>query len=371
MTWLGKGTGMVNYRATIMVVDDTPSNLKILDQLLTPLGHRVLLFHRAEAFLKAAAADPPDLVLMDVNMPHMDGIEACMAMRDVPGLTDIPVVFISAVNTEEEKVRAFQAGAVDYITKPFSVKELSVRLNTHLSIWKLRRELEDHNRELEVRIRWEVKRSEGAQLALIRSLAKLAEKRDDDTGMHLERVRALCGILVSVAREEEAFRDRVDRDFVEYFPEASVLHDIGKVGLPDRVLLKPGPLTEEEFQVIKTHVSIGAGTLEEVDRIFPGSPFVRMGIQITRYHHERWDGSGYLEGLKGEEIPLSARLMALVDVYDALRSRRCYKEPRPHQEAVRIITQEAGSHFDPRVVALFKRVEARFAVTYERLSSPQ
>ncbi|MCX7828941.1 MAG: response regulator [Thermanaerothrix sp.] len=355
-----------DQRATIMVVDDTPSNLKVMDQILSPLGHRVFLFPRGDLFLDAAKKTPPDLVLMDINMPGMDGIETCRALRELPGLEDVPVMFVSAVNTDEEKVNAFHAGGVDYITKPFSVKELTVRVNTHLSILRLRRELEDHNRRLEERIRQEVRRSEDAQLAMIRALAKLAEVRDDHTGMHLERVRELCRVLLQEVLNAGAFDGMLDEQFVRYFPEASVLHDIGKVGLPDSVLLKPGRLTPEEFDQVKRHVEIGAVTLEEVARSFPDNPFVEMGILITRYHHERWDGNGYLKGLKGEEIPLPGRLMAVVDVYDALRSQRPYKPPLSHHEAVRIMAEESEGQFDPKVLSCFLRGASKFDQIYQR-----
>lgn len=356
-----------NYRATIMVVDDTPSNLKVVDQLLSPLGHRVFLFPRADLFLEAAAKSPPDLVLMDINMPGMDGIEACYAMRDTPGLTDVPVIFVSAVNAEEEKVRAFRAGGVDYITKPFGAKELCMRVSTHLSLRKLQQELEEYNRQLEERVRMEVDRAEKAQMATIRALAKLAELRDDSTGTHLERVRGLARLLVSQASRSEPFADQIDRDFIRYFPEASVLHDIGKVGLPDHLLLKPGKLTPEEFEEVKQHVDIGARTLEEVARNFPGNPLVEMGILITRYHHERWDGQGYLMGLQGDLIPLPGRLMALVDVYDALRSRRCYKPPLSHREAVRVMAEESEGQFDPATIRVFLQIEDKFEAAYRNL----
>ncbi|WP_245522664.1 HD-GYP domain-containing protein [Thermanaerovibrio velox] len=257
---------------------------------------------------------------------------------------------------------------MDYITKPFSVKELLVRVDTHLSILRLRRELEEHNRKLEERVRREVRRSEEAQLAMIRALAKLAELRDDETGMHLERVRGLCRVLVSKMAKEEPFRGMLDEQFVRYFPEASVLHDVGKVGLPDRVLLKPGRLSPDEFEMIKQHVEIGSATLEDVARSFPGNPFLELGIQITRYHHERWDGRGYLKGLKGEEIPLPGRLMAVVDVYDALRSKRPYKPPLSHRDSMRIMTEESGGHFDPQILGAFARISAEIDQVYQKFS---
>jgi putative two-component system response regulator len=206
-----------------------------------------------------------------------------------------------------------------------------------------------------------------SQLAMIFALAKLSHTRDDDTGLHLERVQHLCRMLAGALVETPAFAYAITPDFITTIFHASPLHDLGKVGISDAVLLKPGRLTDAEFEIMKTHTTLGAATLESVHREYPNNDFVTMGIEIAKHHHEKWDGSGYPAGLSGEAIPLSARIMALVDVYDALRSRRPYKKPFSHEKSTAIIVELDGSHFDPRVVEMFVRIEDQFAVTHAAL----
>jgi putative two-component system response regulator len=254
---------------------------------------------------------------------------------------------------------------VDYVTKPFHLAELRARLETHLRIRKLRRRLEQAKEELEERVRTQVREISEAQLATILALAKLAEYRDDETGRHLDRVGPLCRVLAEQIAREPDFPGFDVPDFVENLVRICPLHDIGKVGIEDRVLRKPGPLTPEEFEVMKRHVLIGAETLRSVLDRYPGNRLQEMGIRVARYHHERWDGEGYPEGLAGEAIPLSARIMAVVDVYDALRSVRCYKPPLSHEAARTILLEGEGTRFDPRVVRAFRAVEEEFRRIYD------
>ncbi|MEG6615449.1 HD domain-containing phosphohydrolase [Peptococcaceae bacterium 1198_IL3148] len=206
------------------------------------------------------------------------------------------------------------------------------------------------------------------QLATIYSLVKLSESRDDETGAHIERVALFCKLLASELRNLPQYQDYINDDYVDNIFKASPLHDIGKVGIPDSILLKPGKLSTEEFEIMKTHTVIGANTLLEVKKKYPDNKFLELGISITRFHHERWDGSGYPDGLSGQDIPLSARIMAIVDVYDALRSKRVYKEAHSHEESMKIIKQGEGSHFDPEILQVFVQNEARFNAIYEQLN---
>lgn len=356
---------MVVEAPRIMIVDDTPANLKLLGDMLSAGGYGVFAFSRGDVFLRAAALRPPDLVLLDIMMPGMDGYEVCRHMQEEEALRGVPVLFLSALGDPVDKIRAFSAGGVDYVTKPFSVEEVQARVATHLRLRFLQRELEAVNHSLEIRVQEQVSEISDAQMATIQALAKLAESRDDDTGWHLERVGFFCRTLAEEAQGDGPFCQAVSGDFVKTLASACALHDIGKVGIEDRILRKPGRLTPEEFEVMKGHALLGAQTLESVERRYPRNPMVAMGIQIARWHHERWNGAGYPDGLSGENIPLAARIMALADVYDALRSERCYKPAMPHDVATELMVRERGKHFDPRLLDLFLCCASRFAEVFD------
>jgi putative two-component system response regulator len=293
-------------------------------------------------------------------MPEMNGFEVCQNLKADDKLKDIPVIFISALNEVLDKVKAFSMGGVDYITKPFQFDEVQARVDTHLKIRRLQEELEQHNRQLGKLVQAQVKKISDTQMAMIFALAKLAESRDDDSGMHLERVQAFCKKLAEGLAQRSRLGRQVDAKFVENIFYASPLHDIGKVGVPDRIVLKPGKLTPEEFDVMKTHAVQGAEKLEAVQRQFPGNALLDMGIAIAKYHHEKWNGQGYPKGLAGEAIPLPARIMAVVDVYEALRAKRPYKEALSHEESVDIIVTSGGTHFDPEIVKVFIELKEDF-----------
>jgi len=351
---------MTSDRETILAVDDMSMNLDILVGLLKD-QYRVKVARSGERALHMARErEPPDLILLDIMMPGMDGFEVCRRLKADAALTDVPVIFVSALTETMDKVKAFGVGAVDYLTKPFHGEEVLARVSTHLELHRLRRELAEHNRELESRVKQQVEEIAAGQFATIFALSKLAESRDDDTGQHLERVRTFCRLLATRLREHRARGGCIDDAFIENISRASPLHDIGKVAIPDSILLKPGRLTADEFEFMKTHTLHGARTLEAVHAQYPGNTFVQMGIEIARSHHEKWNGKGYPDGLQGEQIPVSARIMALADVYDALRSERCYKSAFPHRESCAIIVDDSGEHFDPELVAAFQALESEF-----------
>lgn len=357
-----------DFSASIMIVDDTPANLKLLDDLLRSCGYQVSAFPRGKMAYKAALKTPPDLFLLDINMPEISGFELCQSIKNNPDLVDIPVIFLSALNEPLDKVHAFGMGAVDYINKPFQFEEVLARVKTHLKIRHLQVELEKHNHQLEDMVREQVKEIEASQMATIVALAKLAESRDDETGQHLERVQLLSRCLTDRLRQIDGFKNKINDAYSSDIFNACSLHDIGKVGIPDHILLKPGRLSSEEFEIMKTHTLIGATNLESVYEKYPNNKLIGMGIAIARSHHERWDGSGYPDGLVGEAIPLEARIMAVVDVYDALRSERCYKKAIPHKETLEIITNSAGTQFDPNIIEVFATIEAEFEHIFNALS---
>lgn len=351
----------------IMIVDDTPQNLRLLCDMLKSRGYSVRPAPSGKIALHAAAEDPPDLILLDINMPDMDGYEVCRRLKEDERLREIPVLFISALYEIEDKVRAFNAGGLDYVAKPFQFEEVDARVKTHLELRRLQVELKKHNLHLKALVTEQVKEISDSQMATIYALAKLAEKRDDDTGKHIDRVRAVSEALAIELRGNNEHPGVIDEKYIENLYRASPLHDVGKVGVPDAILLKPGKLTPDEFEIIKTHTVIGAETLEAVKKQYANNGFINTGIEIARSHHERWDGAGYPDGLAGEAIPLSARLVTVADVYEALRSVRCYKPAFSHEKSRDIILEGSGSQFAPSVVRAFQNAEDHLVELYESL----
>jgi len=357
-----------NAQRDIMVVDDQPFNLQLMEEVLSSQGYGVRSFPLGRLALAAAAQKPPDLILLDVSMPEMDGYEVCRRLRSDAALSNIPVIFLSALGATEDKVAAFKSGGFDYVTKPFEAAEVRARIETQFKIRDLQAAVERHNEELEQVVKQQVLEIAAAQMATILALAKLAESRDEATGKHLDRVQVLCKLLAVEVKKCPKYSSRITDDYVKDIFHASPLHDVGKVAIPDAILLKPGPLTAEEFAVMKTHTTVGAETLEFVLEKHPANEFVRMGIEIARSHHERWNGTGYPDRLAGDEIPFSARIMAVADVYDALRSQRCYKEAKSHEESRDIVVQGSGVYFDPDVVSAFCNIQDSFHQVSEALN---
>ncbi len=344
----------------ILIVDDTAPNLQVLSSMLRSQGYRVRSALSGALALRAARTKPPDLVLLDVMMPEMDGYEVCRQLKADPALQAVPVIFLSALNDTDDKVRGFHEGAADFITKPFHVDEVIARVRTHLRLHGLQQAVEATNRNLEQLVGQQVAEIAASQMATIFALAKLAESRDDVTGRHLEHVQQLTRLLVERLMEDGTLGDRGRGTEITDIVHASALHDVGKVAIPDRILLKPGRLTSGELETMSTHTTLGARTLATVRAQYPNHPFLEMAVHVARSHHERWDGSGYPDGLQGEDIPLCARVVAVADVYDATRSVRPYKSPKSHAEARRLIEGGAGSDFDPRVVAAFSELHHEF-----------
>lgn len=339
--------------SNILVVDDTPANLTLLANMLKDKGCKVRPVPSGKLALKMVEKDPPDLILLDINMPEMNGYEVCQRLKADQRYSDIPVIFISALSEILDKVEAFSSGGVDYITKPFQFEEVLARVETHI---KLRR----YQIFLEELVREKVKEVADSQMATIFALSKLAESRDADTGNHLERIRIYCRILAEKLSLQSPYKIFIDAEFIRNISNASPLHDIGKIAILDKILLKPGKLTAKEFETMKTHTIIGAKTLDDIKNLYPGNSFVNMGISIARNHHERWDGAGYPDRLAGNDIPLAARILAVIDVYDALRSKRCYKESISHSQCFEFILKGRGSQFDPELVDAFGAVEEDF-----------
>ena len=344
----------------ILVVDDVPENLQLLGGVLLGKGYGVRPVTGGRMALEIARRDPPDLVLLDITMPEMSGYEVCEELKADPVLTEIPVIFISALSEMDDKVRAFGAGGVDFITKPFKAAEVQARVDIHLRLVSLQKELRQRNTHLDTLVREQVQEISESQHATIVALAKLAESRDDETGRHLERVQRYCVLLAQWLKDHSVYGEVITPEFVRDMLYACPLHDIGKVGIPDTILLKPGKLTAEEFETVKRHSAIGAETLKAVQKLYPKNSFINMGVEIARAHHEKWDGTGYPDGLSGAKISLAARIMAVADVYDALRSKRVYKPALSHRQTCGILAEGSGSHFDPVVIGAFLQLQEQF-----------
>lgn len=346
-------------RGDVLIVDDDPENLRLLTVVLKRGGLAPRPVPSGKLAIEAAVADPPDLILLDMRMPDMSGVEVCRWFKQSEDLRSIPIIFISGLLGTEEKVEAFRVGAVDYISKPFQEHEVLARVKTHLQLRKLQMDLISDNLQLERRIALQVKAATESQLATIFALAKLTETRDDDTGKHIERVQTLTQDLAKEMQKQKSQAPHLTSVFIDDLYQTAALHDIGKVGIPDSVLMKPGRLTTEEFSEMKKHCEIGANTLAMVLKRFPDNHFLAMGVDVARSHHEKWDGSGYPEGLRGAAIPLSARIVALADFYDALTSKRCYRPAFSHEDSCQMIREGKGIHFDPDVVTAFDALDDR------------
>jgi putative two-component system response regulator len=358
----------MNPSPSILIVDDLEVNRSLLERRLKNNGFRLSFAEDGHEALEKIRSDSFDLVLLDIMMPRLDGFQVLSTLKTDEKLRHIPIIMISALNEMDSVVRCIEMGAEDYLPKPFNPTLLQARINASLEKKRIhdlnedyRRRIEGYNSELEKRVREQVREIASTQLATIFAMSKLAESRDPETGEHLERVREYCAILALKLNQEKHFN--IDSSFIENIFAASPLHDIGKVGVPDHVLLKPGSLTEEERKAMETHSLIGAETLRAVNTQHPGNAFIHMGIEIAESHHEKWDGSGYPHRLKEDAIPLSARIAALADVYDALTSKRCYKEAFSHEKAKEILQAESGRHFDPRMVEVFCQIEQEFRAT--------
>ena len=374
-------------RPTVLVVDDTPDNLALM-QLLLRDTYKVKAANNGERALKIAASEqPPDLILLDIMMPGIDGYEVCRRLKAEPATRNIPVIFLTAKSEVADEQLGFELGAVDYITKPISPPIVLARVKTHLAQKATAEFLRDKNAFLEQEVERRSREVMAIQDVTILAMASLAETRDNETGNHIRRTQHYVQALARRLSNHPRFASYLTVPTIKLLFKSAPLHDIGKVGIPDRILLKPGKLTPEEFEIMKTHTTLGRDAIAHAEQqLGVDVGFLTIAKEIAYSHQEKWDGSGYPEGLQGEQIPISARLMAVADVYDALISRRVYKEPMPHEQAADIIRQTAGRHFDPDVVEAFLDIQETFRaiaaayadsdddlqqkVEYQRLAAP-
>ncbi len=356
---------MSNERSTLLVVDDTHENIDVLCGILGA-DYTIKIANNGALALKIAAAQPPDLILLDVMMPGMDGYEVCRQLKGNEATRHIPVIFITARGEVTDETLGFELGAADYITKPVSPPIVHARVRSHLALSDQRRyleqlvaertgELEHSNRQLDSTVR----QLEQTHLVMLQQLGRAADYRDNETGKHVIRVGSFSKLLGLASGFAESR--------AELLMYASMMHDIGKIGIPDHILLKPGKLTEEEYGVMKRHPEIGAGIIGDHD-----AEVMKMAKQIALAHHEKWNGQGYPHGLSGENIPIVGRIVAIADVFDALTCVRPYKRAWSVEDALELISKEAGQHFDPKLAGLFLGLEAevrRIATEYRDTDS--
>jgi putative two-component system response regulator len=354
-------------KPTVLVVDDTPDNLSLMSGLLKDL-YKVKVANSGEKAIKIVHSDsPPDLILLDIMMPGLSGYDVCKILKDDYKTRDIPIIFLTAMTATEDEKKGLELGAVDFITKPVNPPIVMARVATQLQVKAAADFLKDQNAYLETEVAKRTKELAAIQDVTILAMASLAETRDNDTGNHIRRTQYYMELLANYLKNHDRFRGFLSDHTITMLFKSAPLHDIGKVGIPDRILLKPGRFEPHEFEIMKTHCKLGRDAIQHAeDQLGLEVEFLKYAKEIAYSHQEKWDGTGYPEALAGDFIPISARLMAVADVYDALISRRVYKSGMPHEKAVGIIAEGKGTHFDPDIVDAFLALQEQFQEVAKR-----
>lgn len=329
----------------ILAVDDTEANIDILVELLGDL-YDISVAMNGESALEVIKEELPDLILLDIMMPGIDGYDVCKHLKENKETSHIPIIFLTALTNAREEEKGLNLGAVDYITKPFNPTLVKARVKNQLELKMLRDHLEDAVKQRTIQL-------ELTQEITFESMGTLAEYRDPETGGHIKRTKNYIRVLAEKLKNHPKFSAFLSRENIEKLYKSAPLHDIGKVGIPDHILLKPGKLTGEEFDIMKEHTIYGRDAFKHAEKKLGKNSFLHLALEMAESHQEKWDGSGYPNGWPGEQIPISGRLMAVADVYDALISKRIYKKALSHSIAVRIIQEGRGRHFDPDIVDAF------------------
>lgn len=344
---------MNHEKPTVLIVDDAPENLQVLLSTLKN-DFAILVATSGEEALELSIKEPqPDIILLDIMMPVMDGYEVCKRLKDNELTKYIPVIFVTALNENEDEKQGLTLGAVDYITKPINHDLVKARVINHI-------ELKRHRDNLQQLVNEQTMQLKHAKETTIAAMGIVAESRDSETGGHIQRTKNYVRVLAERLSQNPKYSSVLTEDMIEQLYQSAPLHDIGKINIPDKILLKPGKLNDAERKIMKQHAAIGEATINNAQLRLEESDFLNIAKEIAGTHHEKWDGSGYPNGLSGLEIPLSGRLMALADVYDALISKRSYKPPFGHENVVKIIQDERAKHFDPEIVDVFLELNEEF-----------
>jgi len=341
-------------KTTILAIDDDPTILAAINNILGA-EYRMRGITSSHRALDVASTFPiPDLILLDVIMPDEDGFQILKKLKNNPITEEIPVIFVTSMEADIDEEKGISYGAVDYITKPIKPAILKARVKSHLISKQAKDFLNNKNTFLESEVLKRMKENLIIQDVSIRALAHLAETRDPETGNHILRTQSYVHTIASLLQQDSRLKEPINNHFIELLTKSAPLHDIGKVGIPDNILLKPGKLNKEEWEIMKSHAFLGACALEKAEKdVEQPVEFLSLAKEIAHWHHEKWDGSGYPDGLNNNAIPLSSRIMAIADVFDALISKRVYKEPMSYQQTKEIISSEKGKHFDPLITELF------------------
>ena len=347
-------------KATILAVDDTATNIEVVKGILSQ-DYLIQAALSGKMALKIIEKRQPDLILLDVMMPEMDGYQVCQQLKSQDSTKDIPIIFLTAKVQEDDETKGLALGAVDYITKPISPAILKERVKNHLLLKASRDLMERQNEILEERVIERTNQLAELQDVAMVAMGALAESRDPETGNHIRRTQHYVRVLAEALSKMPLYKQQLTPEVITAMYKSAPLHDIGKVGIADNILLKPGKLTEEEFEIMKKHAAYGRDAIVAAEKsIEVADNFLTFAKEIAYSHHEKWDGTGYPEGLVAEDIPLSARLMAIADVYDALISSRVYKPAFSHEKAVAIIAEGRANHFDPSMVDCFLTITDEF-----------
>jgi putative two-component system response regulator len=350
----------MSKRPKIMLVDDNPSNLTAGKDLLKD-HYEVYPLSSAERLFEVLEKVTPDLILLDIEMPVMNGYETIKKLKYSGSWRHIPVIFLTAMSSEESELEGLKLGAVDYVFKPFSPPLLRKRIENHLLLESQRRALADYNENLQKKVQEKTRQVVGLQSSLLTAMSELVESRDSVTGGHIERTQAYLELLVARMWEKQIYWEEISVSRIDFFVASAPLHDVGKIAISDTILNKPGKLTPEEFEIMKMHTVFGEETLDSIMKMTSSTEFLENAKLFAGTHHEKWDGTGYPRGLKAENIPLPGRLMAIADVYDALIAVRPYKPAFSPEEAAKTILDGRGTHFDPVLTDVFGELSPQFA----------
>lgn len=347
-------------KVNILIVDDVVPNLIVLTEMIREAGFIARPVTSVKQAMKAVRMFEPQLILLDISMPDMDGFEWCEILKKNSETRDIPIIFISALNSTEDKIRGFQLGAVDFISKPFEEEEVTLRINTHLKIYRMQQELEMYNKKLQKLVNAQVNKIITEQKNLIYAMARISEARDTIRINHIDNIAKNSRLLALSLQLTNQHQDEVDSDFVETIGLAAPLHDIGKIGIPDNIMQNRENLSEEDRMILQSHAELGAKTLSDTYAQNDKNEFIRMAMDIAYYHHEKWDGTGFPKQLTGEKIPLSARIVSIVDAYDR-EMEQCCKQGLDQEacieSVIKYMNEEAGKSFDPDLIIMMNKIQ--------------
>jgi putative two-component system response regulator len=342
----------------ILIVDDCSANLAVLSEMLRKAGYIARPVNSARNAVSAIEELLPDLILLDISMPEIDGFVLCSMLKRNANTRDIPVIFITGMNSMEDKVKGFQLGAVDYIEKPFAIEEVTMRVNTHLKMYKMQQELEAYNKKLYKIINDQIGKIYEGHKNVVEAMVKLYTLSDHAVEEHMERVGENCRILALSLQLSSQFAEQITNSFIDGIEKAALIHDIGLIAIGNRIVDLPQALmTKEEESLYRSHTTIGAKVLNEVYELNPDNEYIRMAVNIAKHHHEQWDGNGFPTGIAGKEIPICARIVAIVENYDSLLQGWGLERPYTPAESMEVIKKNAGILYDPEIVAIFYKVQ--------------